>query len=449
MTLRYVMPTTFLPYQPDQSLLLPASLTEWLPEDHLAYFIGDAVEAMNLDAFYGRYEGDGRRRQPFEPRMMVKVLVYAYASGVFSSRKIATRLQEDVAFRVLGANNFPAHRTIREFRQLHLQEFSALFVGVVKLAREAGLIKLGRLGIDGTKIRANASKRKAMSYGRMKEEEARLKNEIAQLLKQAEGTDRAEDAEHGPDRLGTELPEELKRRDDRLKVIQAAKARLEQRQLQADTEEGRSKDDDGNTRGPTGRSCTRELGIPKDKDQENFTDPQSRIMKTQEGFQQCYNGQAAVDEDSRLIVAADLSNNAPDNGQLLPMVEQTQANTGLSPEMTLADAGYASEAAFRELEARGLAASVALGREDKKQRQIDPERHPATQRMAQWLKTAEGKDHYRRRKTIPEPVFGWIKQALGFRRFSMRGLQAAKAEWHLICMAVNLKRMHRLGWSPA
>ena len=443
------MPTTFLPYQPDQSLLLPASLAEWLPEDHLAYFISDAVEAMDLAAFYVRYEGDGRRRQPFEPRMMVKVLLYAYASGVFSSRKIATKLQEDVAFRVLGANNFPAHRTIREFRRLHLAEFSTLFVQVVRLAREAGLIKLGRLGIDGTKLRANASKHKAMSYGRMKEEEARLQSEIAELLKKAESTDKAEDAEHGTDRAGTELPAELKRREDRLKVIQAAKARLEQRRRQADEAAGRSKDDDGNTRGPSGRACRRELGVPRDQDQENFTDPESRIMKTQEGFQQCYNGQAAVDEGSRLIVAADLTNQAPDNGLLLPMVEQAQTNTGMAPQMTLADAGYASEATFVELESRGLPASIALGREDKKQRKLDPERSPATGRMAQWLKSAQGKEHYRWRKTIPEPVFGWIKQALGFRRLSMRGLEAARAEWSLICMAVNLRRMQVLRWQAA
>src|ERR1039458_5395837 len=189
------MPTTFLPYLPDQSLLLP----EMLPEDHLAYFISDSVDAPGLEAFYARYEGDGRRRQPFDPRMMVKVLVYGYASGVFCSRKIARKLQEDVAFRVLGANNFPAHRTIREFRQLHLAELSALFVAVVKLAREAGLIKLGRLGVDGSKIKANASKHKAMSYARMKDEEVRLEREIAGLLKQAEAADRAEEAQHGSD----------------------------------------------------------------------------------------------------------------------------------------------------------------------------------------------------------------------------------------------------------
>src|ERR1017187_71695 len=219
------MPTTFLPYLPDQSLLLPASLTDWLPEDHLAYFISDSVDALGLDSFYARYEGDGRRRQPFDPHMMVKVLVYGYASGVFSSRKIARKLQEDVAFRGLGANTFPAHGTIREFRQLHLAELSALFVAVVKLAREAGLIKLGGLGVDGSKIKANASKHKAMSYGRMQQEEVRLQGESCELLRKAAATDAAEDAEHGADRAGTELPEELDRKEDRLKVIQAAKAR--------------------------------------------------------------------------------------------------------------------------------------------------------------------------------------------------------------------------------
>ena len=443
------MPTTYRPYLRDQGLLLPSLLSEWLPEDHLSYFISDAVEALDLDAFYARYEGDGRRRQPFDPRMMVKVLVYGYASGIFSSRKIAAKLREDVAFRVLGANNFPAHRTLREFRQLHLPEFSALFVNVVRLAGEAGLIKLGRLGIDGTKIKANASKHKAMSYGRMKDEEARLKNEIAELLKKAESTDRSEDAEHGADRTGTELPEALKRRENRLQVIQAAKARLEERQRQADAEAGRSKDDDGNTRGPTGRACKRAMGIPEDQAQENFTDPESRIMKTSEGFQQCYNGQAAVDEDSQLIVAADLSNQAPDNGQLLPMLELVTANTGRAPAVALADAGYASEDTFRVLENNQQFACIALGREDKRHRAIDPVQYPATTRMVERLQTPEGKDHYRRRKTIPEPVFGWIKQAIGFRRFSLRGLNAAKAEWDLVCMAVNLKRMHTLGWRPA
>jgi transposase len=446
------MPATFRAYDPDQLLLLPASLRDWLPEGHLAFFVADAVDALDLQAFYARYEGDGRRRQPFAPSMMVKVLIYAYAVGVFSSRKIARRLEEDVAFRVLGAGNFPAHRTLREFRQLHLAEFTALFVQVVQLAREAGLVKLGRVGIDGTKVKANASKRKAMSYGRMGETAARLKTEVAELLRQAEAQDAAEDGQYGVERRGDELPTELARREQRLQVIQAAKARLEARQRAQDAQDGRRVDDDGNTRGPGGGACQRPFGVPEARAQDNFTDPDSRIMKTGDGFQQCYNAQAAVDEGSQLIVATALTNGAADNGQLLPMVEAVQDNTGALPAVTLADSGYASEATFvalEALEARGLTAVVALGREGKTGRALDPERYPATQRMAERLATAEGRAHYRRRKVIPEPVFGWIKKVLGFRRFSVRGLTAVTGEWHLVCLAQNLKRLHRLGWAPA
>lgn len=342
----------------------------------MAYFVSDAVDALDLSVFHARYEGDGRRRPSFDPALMVKVLVYAYASGVFSSRKIAKRLEEDVAFRVLAAGNFPAHRTIREFRQVHLKAFSMLFVAVVQLAREAGLVKLGRVGIDGTKVKANASKRKAMSYGRMREEEARLKTEIAALLKRAEVEDRQEDQHYGKDHRGDALPEERKRRDERLQAIQAAKARLEARQREADHEAGRSDDDP--TRGPKGGRCKRAFGVPEDKAQDNFTDAESRIMKTADGFQQGYNAQAAVDEDSRLIVATALNANGSDNPQLLPMIEAVRCNTGAAPAMTLADAGYASEANLAELEARGMAACIALGRENKPARKADPDKFPAT-----------------------------------------------------------------------
>ena len=441
------MPTSYRPYMPDQGLLLPTSLSEWLPEDHLAYFISDAVDALDLEDFHARYAGDGRRRQPFDPRMMVKILIYGYASGVFSSRKMARKLHEDVAFRMLCANNYPAHRTIREFRQLHLKEFSALFVQVVKLAREAGLLSLGRVGIDGTKIKANASKHKAMSYARMQEEEARLKREIAGLLKQAEAQDAADEDRSGPDDRNGGLPRELKRRSERLKVIAQAKARLEERQRQADKADARIMDEHGVTRGMTGRRCLHAYGVPRADAQDNFTDPDSRIMPTSGGgFEQCYNGQAAVDEGSQLIVAAQLINTSSEYAILSPMVDQVECNTGSSPQMILADTNYASEAGFRDLEDRGMAACVALGSEDK-QRAIKGDL-PATYRMAQWLRTPEGRAHYRRRKTIPEPVFGWIKQVLGFRSFSLRGITGVSAEWRLMCTAMNLKRMHRLQWMP-
>ena len=442
------MPTTYRPYAPDQLQLLPSSLKEWLPEGHLVWFVSDAVDALDLGAFHARYAGDGRRCQPFDPSMMVKVLVYAYASGVFSSRKIARSLEQDVAFRVLGADNFPAHRTLREFRQVHLAEFSALFVQVVQLAREAGLVKLGRIGIDGTKVKANASKRKAMSYGRMREREAQLQAEIEALTRQAEQQDAAEDREHGADRRGDELPQELARREKRLEAIQAAKARLEARQREQDREDGRSVDEDGNTRGPGGGVCKRPFGHPEAKAQDNFTDPQSRIMKAGNGFDQCYNAQAAVDE-SGLIVATEVIDAGNDTHHLVPMVQATQKNTGALPQMALADSNYASEANFMALEAIQVQACVALGREGSKERRIDPDTHRATQRMAERLATPEGQAHYRRRKVIAEPVFGWIKQAMGFRRFSVRWLAQVNGEWNLVCLALNLRRMHRLGWMTA
>lgn len=443
------MTTSYRVYAPDQQLLLPTSLREWLPEGHLAYFISEAVDALDLAAFYARYEGDGRRRQPYEPAMLVKVLVYAYASGVFSSRKIAKRLEEDVAFRVLAAGNFPAHRTLREFRRLHLAEFSALFLQIVKLAREAGLVKLGRIGIDGTKVKANASRHKAMSYGRMDERERQLKQEIAALTQQAEAQDAAEDRRYGKNQRGGELPAELARRESRLRVIQAAKARLEARQRERDQQAGRHVDDEGHTRGPGGRRCKRALGEVPDQAQDNFTDPESRIMKTAHGFDPCYNAQAAVDEGSQLIVATELGNAAVDVQQLVPMVQAVKRNAGALPAMTLADAGYASEANFAALEALGAPACVSLAGRHGKVPPRDPETHPATRRMAKRLATPEGKDHYRRRKMIPEPVFGWVKQAIGFRTFSVRGLAKVTGEWNLVCLATNLRRMHRLGWSAA
>jgi len=444
------MPTSYRPYMPEQGLLLPMSLSEWLPEDHLAYFVSDAVDALDLQDFHARYKGDGRRRQPFDPRMMVKIMIYGYASGVFSSRKMACKLHEDVAFRMLCANNYPAHRTIREFRQLHQKEFSALFVQVVKLAREAGLVGLGRVGVDGTKIKANASKHKAMSYARMQDEEARLKREIDGLLKQAESQDQSDEHRYGPDDSDGGLPPELKRRADRLRVIEQAKIRLEERARQADKADGRFVDEAGQTRSECGRRVQRPYGRPEPQAQDNFTDPESRIMPTSGGgFDQCYNAQAAVDEGSQLIVAADLTNSTNDQPSLVPMVDQIERNAGAGPQLILADAGYASEAAFLHLEQQGLRACVSLARAKRRSRLVNAQLSPATARMAQWMRTPEAASHYRRRKIIPEPVFGWIKQTLGFRSFSLRGIRAASAEWRMICTAVNLKRMHRLTWMPA
>lgn len=437
------MGTTFRPYSPDQELLLPPSLNEWLPEGHLAYFVSDVVEELDLSAFYARYEGSGRRNSPFDPRMMLKVLIYAYATGVFSSRKIARKLEEDVAFRVLAAGNFPRHRTICDFRKHHLVAFKAVFIQVVRIAREAELITLGTLAIDGTKVRANASKHKAMSYGRMGEEEDRLLKEIDGLCRQARRTDESEDRQFGPDHRGDELPEELQYRQARLDKIRAAKEKLEADQKERDKARGRSPDDE--RRSPRGgRNFKRDYGVPDDKDQSNFTDPQSRIMKTADGFQQCYNGQLAVDGEFQLIVANRQGNNPSDNGCLVPLLDEVKDTLETYPEQCLADAGYRKEEDLQAMEAKGIDGYVSLRREGKITQEIDASRYPATVRMAEKLASAAGRSVYAQRKHLVEAVNGWIKHVLGFRQFSLRGLNAVQGEWDLVCLSLNLRRMSSL-----
>ncbi len=386
------MPTTFRPYQPDQGLLLPPDLRDWLPEGHLAHHVSDLVDGMDLTVFYAPYEGDGRRKSPYEPRMMAKVLIYGYATGVFSSRGLARKLEEDVAFRVLAAGNFPSHRTICEFRRRHLSDFKALFVEVVGLARE---------------------------------------------------TDAAEDARFGAAFRGDELPEELRRREDRLAAIRAAKARLKARQREADQARGREPGSKRNRKG--GRPYKREYGEPDEKAQDNFTDPESRIMKTSsEGFQQCYNAQVAVEGENQLIVATEVSSNASDQGRLVPLVDEVEATHGERPETVLADAGYCNEDDLEALEARGVDAYVALGREGRRAVAVDAARHPAKARMAGKLATSPGRAQYARRKWLSEAPNGWIKEVLGFRRFSLRGLHKVQGEWNLVCLALNVKQLQRL-----
>jgi transposase len=434
------MAANYLPYDPQQMLLLPEALQEWLPEGHLAHFISDAVDGLDLSAFHARYEKDGARNQPFHPAMMVKVLVYGYATGVFSSRKIARKLHEDVAFRVLAASNFPAHRTIRDFRAFHLKELSDLFVQVVRLAREMGLVKLGTIAVDGTKVKANASRHKAMSYGHMLKAEAELKAQIDALLNKARAADEAEKNEPELD-----IPAEIARRQDRLDAIAAARARLEERQREADLTRGRSDDDDQKPRGPDGKPkggrYKRPFGVPEDKAQDNFTDPESRIMKRAGGgFDPAYNGQTAVDDTAHIIVAAELVNCAADVGELPKMLQAVHDNLGAYPTQTLADAGYRSEAVFGELGKR-TDLIVALGREGKQQVAINADSLPLTAAMAEKMKTEPARTAYRRRKWLAEPPNGWIKSILGFRQFSMRGLHKVQAEWKLVCLALNLRRM--------
>ena len=408
------MAANYLPYEPDQMLLLPESLQEWLPEGHLAHFISDAVDGLDLGAFHAQYDKDGPRNQPLHPAMMVKVLVYGYATGVFSSRKIARKLHQDVAFRVLAARNFPAHRTIRDFRAFHLKELSDLFVQVVRLAREMGLVKLGTIAVDGTKVKANAIRHKAMSYGHMLKAEAKLKAQIEALLNKACAADEAEKNEPGLD-----IPAEIARRQDRLDAIAAARTRLAQRQRDADLERGRSDDDDHKPRGqdgkPKGGRYKRAFGVPQDKAQDNFTDPDSRIMpRAGGGFDAAYNAQTAVDDTAHIIVAAELINNASHVRELPTMVEAVRDALGAYPEQTLADVGYRSEAVFAAL-AGCTNLVVAIGREGKGHRAINEATLPRTAAMATKMKTQQARDAYRRRKWLAEPPNGWIKNVLGFR----------------------------------
>lgn len=426
------MAANYLPYEPQQMLLLPEAIQDWLPDGHLAHFISDTVDTLDLGAFHARYDKDGPRNQPFHPAMMVKVLVYGYATGVFSSRKLARKLHEDVAFRVLAAGNFPAHRTIRDFRALHLKELSELFVQVVRLAREMGLVKLGTIAVDGTKVKANASRHKAMSYGHMLKAEAELKSQIEALLKRAQQADEAEKNEPELD-----IPAEIARREVRLAAIAEARQRLEQRQRDAEIERGRDPDDK-----PRGGRYKRAFGVPEDKAQDNFTDPDSRIMKRAGGgFDASYNAQTAVDDAAHIIVAAELTNSASDAGELPTVLQSVKHNLGVLPEQALADTGYKAEAVFEALAGSGCELVVALGREGKQPLRFDPERSPHTAAMAAKLQTREGKAAYRRRKWIAEPPNGWIKNVLGFRQFSLRGLHRVRAEWKLVCMALNLRRM--------
>ncbi len=407
------MAANYLPYEPGQLLLLPEAIQDWLPEGHLAHFISDTVDTLDLGAFHARYDKDGPRNQPFHPAMMVKVLIYGYASGVFSSRKIARKLHEDVAFRVLAAGNFPAHRTIREFRALHLKELSELFVQVVRLAREMGLVKLGTIAVDGTKLKANASRHKAMSYGHMVRAEAELKAQIDALLKRAQQADEAEKNEPELD-----IPAEIARREARLAAIGEARQRLERRQREAELERGRDPDDKA-----PGRALQARVRRARGQGAGQLHRPrQPHHQRAGGGFDASYNAQTAVDDAAHIIVAAELTNCASDAGELPTMLRAVKDNLGSLPEQALADTGYKSEAVFEALAASGCDLVVALGREGKQALRFDPATITHTAAMAAKLQTDEGKAAYRRRKWIAEPPNGWIKNVLGFRQFSLRGL---------------------------
>jgi transposase len=440
------MGKSYRPYLPEQGFLLPPSLREWLPENHLVYFVSDVVDHLNLSALDAVYGDEQRGQPPYDPRMMTKVLVYGYCVGVFSSRRIERRLAEDVGFRVLAAGNAPNFRTIADFRKLHLATLAGLFEEVLKIALEAGALKLGRVALDGTKVQANASKHKAMSYQRMQAAEVQLQAQIQGLLARAAQADRTEASEPELD-----LPAEIARREQRLAVIRAAQVRLQQRQREADAARGRKPDDDdtgagGGPRKP-GPAFQRPFGEPLPKAQDNFTDPDSRIMKSNAGFEQCYNAQTAVDAHAQIIVVAELTQSATDSGQLPGMIAALERNTGAAGALVLADAGYRNEAAFARLAESAPATEliVALGREGKRRIGIEAANLPYTAGMAVKLESPAGRSRYRRRKAIVEPANAWIKQVLGFRQFSLRGVEKVRCEFKLVCAALNLRRMARMG----
>jgi len=426
------MAKSFRPYEPDQMLLLPPSLGDWVPENHLARFVSDVVDELDLTAIEATY-AEERGYPPYHPRMMVKVLVYAYSSGVYSSRKIARQLEDSVAFRFLAAGNQPDFRTVSDFRKRHGAALAGLFEQVLRLCRQAGLVKLGRVAIDGTKLKANASKHKAMSYGRMQEKEAALQQEVAELLRRAEQADRDEDAQHGVTRRGDELPAELARRESRLEKIREAKAALEEEARERTQAEGKPPD----------------AARPAERAQRNFTDPESRIQKTNDGFIQGYNAQAAVDAQSQIIVAQHVTAAAPDVNELPPLVTAITRVLHRKPRQILADAGYWSETNVHLLEAKGIAAYIATRRQKHGEAPASAPRGrpPASlttrERMERTLRTVAGRAVYACRKKIVEPVFGQIKHARAFRQFLRRGGRAVGEEWALVCTAHNLLKLCR------
>jgi transposase len=415
------MSKSFREWNVDQVWLLPPSINDFVPADHVAHFVRDTVRtALDLGLIYRSYRSE-RGQPPFHPAMMVALLLYAYSQGLYASRRIAKGCEERVDFMAVTGMQKPDFRTIAKFRRRHLPALRLLFVESLRLCREAGLVELGHVSLDGTKIKANASKHKAMSYGRMKEVEPVLAKTVEDWMSQANGADDDDDRTHGPDRRGDETPDWMASKQSRLEKIQAAKAALE-----AEAEAA------GND-------------APADKAQRNFTDPESRIQKTKDGFIQGYNAQAAVDHANQIIVACDVGTSSADNPQLIPMVEQIIANTGTVPNELSADAGYSAEANLAALEALGIDAYVAAGRQRHGKpapgaaQPVTPETRVG--RMIAKLRDGGWGSPYHLRKVTVEPVFGQIKQARGFRQFLTRGLANVQAEWAMVCTAHNLRKI--------
>jgi transposase len=453
----------------NQLLLLPPSLHDWLPERHLARFLVDVVDALDLGSIYASYdEKDGRGQSAYLPEMMVRVLLYGYCTGTYSSRKLQAKTYEDVAFRYLSADEHPDHCTLAEFRKRHLEALAGLFTQALQLCRKAGLVKLGHVAIDGTKMAGNASKHKAMSYKHMSETEKKLQEQVDELLQRAAAVDASEDEQYGKGQSGDDIPAELGRRESRLKKIRAAKAELEAEAKQSAEEKKAAAEAKIAERreqpARTGKKASGhdpqvpdpESAEPDPKAQRSFTDPESRIMPSgsQKGaFLQGYNAQAAVDSQAQVIVAVDVIQQTTDNHQLVPMLEQVEQNVGAKPQAVSADTGFWNPEQVQKIQAQGVDLHVATSKrkhgETGQSADVSPinpgEELTLRQQMKQKLDTDAGRDLYRMRKAIVEPVFGQIKEWRGFRRFSLRGLQKVRAEWKLVCLTHNLLKLFRSG----
>jgi len=439
------MSKTFRDWSLDQALLLPPSVHDFVPAGHLSRFVVALVtEELDLSAILASYKGE-KGQPPYHPAMMVALLLYAYAVGIYSSRRIAKACIERVDFMAIVALDAPDFRTTSEFRRRHLVALSALFVQVLKLCEQAGLVKLGHVALDGTKINANASKHKAMSYERMKKREPELQAEVDGWLKAAEAADAAEDAAFGVDRRGDEMPDWVADKQARLAKIRQAKAELEaEAKAKAAAEQAAREKKNGDKLRP-GRKAVPPSEVPEPKAQRNFTDPDSRILKTKDGYIQGYNAQAAVDAQEQIIVAHTLSNNGNDQAQLAPLLDATKANLGRNPDEASADAGYCSAANLRTLIRRRIKGYIATGRQKHGTKSATGKRSvkPGSllARMNIRLKRGGHRSRYRLRKQVVEPVFGQIKQARGFRQFLLRGIDKVKAEWAMICTAHNLRKL--------
>lgn len=436
----------FRPWKIDQPLLLPPSVADFVPTEHVSHFlVGMVRETLDLSEFMASYPST-LGQPPFDPRMMVALLLHAYMSGIPSSRRIAKACRERNDFIMIVGLDPPDFRTIAEFRKRHLKAMDALFVQVLKLCEAAGLAKLGHVALDGTKIKANASKHKAMSYQRMKQREMELQAEVTKILADAETADAAEDAKFGPDKSGDELPKWATDKVQRLARIKEAKAALEadaramaeeERRIEAEKEKQRQAEG----RKKPGVPAAPPSDEPDPKAQRNFTDSESRIMKTKDGYIQGYNAQAAVDAGSQVIVAHGLTQNGSDQGQLVPMIDAIEKNLGRKPKQASADNGYCSEPNLTALAEREIDGYVAPGRAKNPTAENGKMGGPLTQAMRKKIDDGGFETPYRLRKQVVEPVFGQIKQARGFRQFLLRGVAKVRAEWSMVCTAHNLTKL--------